>query len=522
MKTLQQKSKQTAAFVFALCLALTTAFAQPPQKFNYQAVARNSAGVLLTSITIGYKISICTDDAGTNVVYTQEALAATNANGLLTLEIGGDASFSSINWGSGSYWIKTEIDPDGLVGGISYSVTGISQLLSVPYALNAGGGSWMTNGNDIYSGNSGNVGIGTTTPQTRLDVRGVNAAITVGEDGATGGALYLGNGNHGIQRGFPYLNTDNNVGLFTNAGNIFLSSNGQNTGEFVLTGGKVGIGTSGPSAPLQVRASGTGLPSENGLYVYNENFSTGENSIICTRVAGTGTGNPFYSMDISGVAGWSMGIDNADQYKFKIAPSWSDITFNTALSIDQSGNVGIGTTTPNGKLEIKTGSYSAIIDNTGYNNAEPCIHPSAGNYGNVGSETNYWYRVYAATYYGTNTSIQSFSDRRLKEDIHPLSQGLAELMKLKPVSYNFIPEKLAPNEEARKKLTDKDIKNQMGLIAQDVQEVFPQLVRTLSEKSDILTIGYSGLIPVLVKGIQEQQAQIDELKKQIQELKANK
>jgi hypothetical protein len=61
-------------------------------------------------------------------------------------------------------------------------------------------------------------------------------------------------------------------------------------------------------------------------------------------------------MDVNGVTGWSMGIDNSDGDKFKIANSWSDPGANTRLTIDGAGNMGIGIATPSEKLQVEAGS----------------------------------------------------------------------------------------------------------------------------------------------------------------------
>jgi uncharacterized protein (TIGR02145 family) len=67
-------------------------------------------------------------------VYVETQTPVTNANGMITIEIGGEAGFDTINWAEGPYFIKTGTDP---TGGTSYTITGTSQLLSVPYALYA-------------------------------------------------------------------------------------------------------------------------------------------------------------------------------------------------------------------------------------------------------------------------------------------------------------------------------------------------------------------------------------------------
>ena len=111
-------------------------FAQSPQKMSYQAVIRNASNNLVTNAPVKMKISILQGSTTGTAVYSELHSATTNANGLVTIEIGGGTSqtgtFSSINWGSGTYFLKTETDPNN---GTNYSIVGTSQLLSVPYAL---------------------------------------------------------------------------------------------------------------------------------------------------------------------------------------------------------------------------------------------------------------------------------------------------------------------------------------------------------------------------------------------------
>lgn len=104
-----------------------------------------------------------------------------------------------------------------------------------------------------------------------------------------------------------------------------------------------------------------------------------------------------------------------------------------------------------------------------------------------------------ATLLGAGTAGFTFSsDRRIKQDIAPLSGALAGLLALKPSTYHFKSDPTAPLS--------------MGLIAQDVQEVYPQLVGVVDKKEGTLGVTYEGLIPVTIGAIQEQQAQIETLK----------
>jgi hypothetical protein len=124
--------------IITICTAIlitASVFAQAPNKMSYQAVIRNNSNVLVTNQTVGMQISILQSSANGTSVYTETQTSNTNANGLTSIEIGGgtvvSGSFSTIDWANGPYFIKTETDP---AGGTNYTITGTTQLLSVPYA----------------------------------------------------------------------------------------------------------------------------------------------------------------------------------------------------------------------------------------------------------------------------------------------------------------------------------------------------------------------------------------------------
>jgi len=123
------------SILFSLLLTASI-FAQTPQKMSYQAVIRNSSNQLVVNHEVGMKISILQGSVTGSVVYTEilTPTPTTNANGLVSVEIGGASGFNSINWAGSTYFIKAETDP---TGGTNYTITGISQLLSVPYALHS-------------------------------------------------------------------------------------------------------------------------------------------------------------------------------------------------------------------------------------------------------------------------------------------------------------------------------------------------------------------------------------------------
>ena len=114
-----------------------TVFAQAPQSFKYQAVARDANGDVIANQKVSFQISILQGSESGTAVYTETHVDSTNQFGLVTLEIGTGTTiddFTGIDWSNNAYFIQIEMDASG---GTSYTLMGTSQLLSVPYALHA-------------------------------------------------------------------------------------------------------------------------------------------------------------------------------------------------------------------------------------------------------------------------------------------------------------------------------------------------------------------------------------------------
>ena len=123
--------------LIAVWFTAILSFSQAPASFSYQSVIRDAQGELLVTTSVGINVSILKDATDGTVVYSETHQPVTNDNGLVTLQIGAGTTsndFSSIDWGDGTYFVKTEID---IEGGSDYTISSVSQLLSVPYALYA-------------------------------------------------------------------------------------------------------------------------------------------------------------------------------------------------------------------------------------------------------------------------------------------------------------------------------------------------------------------------------------------------
>lgn len=221
--------------IITICAAIimtASLWAQSPEKMSYQAVVRDGSNNLVTSSAVGMQISILQGSPSGTAMYVETQTPTTNANGLVSIEIGAgtvvSGDFTTINWANGPYFIKTETDP---AGGISYTITGISQLLSVPYALHAKTAETVTGGiteTDPVFGASVASGItetDTTNWNNKQDqlVAGTNITIVGNTISATGGSsndFYLGQDTlggivfyiyldvNGVQRGLIVSKTE--------------------------------------------------------------------------------------------------------------------------------------------------------------------------------------------------------------------------------------------------------------------------------------------------------------------------
>lgn len=167
-------------------LSIINCSAQAPEKMNYQGVARDNSGNILASQNIGLRITLHSGSPSGTVVYSESHAVTTNSFGLFAVEIGGGSllsgSVASINWGSNSYYVQTEMDAGG---GTNYQDMGTAQLLSVPYALYA-----KASGTPGPTGPTGSDGLTGPTGAT-----GANGTSVVIQGSVANSANLPGSGN---------------------------------------------------------------------------------------------------------------------------------------------------------------------------------------------------------------------------------------------------------------------------------------------------------------------------------------
>ncbi|NNL92575.1 MAG: collagen-like protein, partial [Saprospiraceae bacterium] len=214
--------KKLFTIIFTLFIC-TFVWAQSPKKMSYQAVVRNASNELIGNKSVGVQISIIQGSVNGTVVYAERQTPSTNNNGLISLQIGSgnlvSGDFDSIDWSMGPYFIKTDTD---VTGGTNYTISGTSQLLSVPYALYAEtSGSGATgpqgppgaDGMDGAPGAQGPPGVdgmdGAPGLQGPPGIDGIDGID--GEDGLSAFEIWLDQGNTGTIEDF-LMSTGGSIG----------------------------------------------------------------------------------------------------------------------------------------------------------------------------------------------------------------------------------------------------------------------------------------------------------------------
>jgi len=326
---------------------------QPPQAFKYQAVVRNASSEIISNEAVDVRISIIDGWAVGPVIYQETHSTITNQFGIINLSIGWGTpglgyDFLNIDWRLNEKFIEVEILDDA---GTTWISMGASMLFSVPYALYAkDDGNWIRDGNDILAANTGHVGIGAPSLFYKLNVSSSGSMAIRGEgndytgiSGSTSGYLssgVIGSGLGADSRGV--------YGYCPNGGDAIVGYSPLGwAGYFdghVYTSGYLGIGTTSPNANLHV----------------NDRIRIGEDQTypsVYGELIHEGTNTGFRLNANSGTS-WAYMLFQTDN--------------NTRMAIKHNGRVGINTTDPVSRLDIRSeGSemalYAGSLTGTGIN-----------------------------------------------------------------------------------------------------------------------------------------------------------
>ena len=387
---------------------------------------------------------------------------------------------------------------------------GATMATATKYAAFAGSGTLP-----VATFMGGNVGIGTTTPNAPLQFENntANRKIVLWE-GADNGHQFYGFGvNGGALRYQVNTTSDNHIfyaGTATPSSNELMRIQGN---------GNVGIGTPTPGYKLHVAGS-------NPSIVVEENGSSNSNIIFkrggvekwyLLQNWGTTTDNiAFYDASIGGKVfqinpGGRIGIGSA-VVNDPAANTYSMVQISNAPATDAALHVGDNTNsflsymTVNRPTTSTTSGIFRVRDN-----------------GNSSAFFDLNAATYQLTVYGSalaSGGTWTNSDARLKKEIAPIDNALSNIKKLRPTTYYF------KSDDEKYKYLNLPKSQQFGLIAQEVREVFPNIVNETRMKDEdgkdreesVLSMNYTELVPVLIKGMQEQQALIEKLEKRIVEL----
>jgi hypothetical protein len=124
------------------------------------------------------------------------------------------------------------------------------------------------------------------------------------------------------------------------------------------------------------------------IYMHNTGASATAHAVLSLRTLGGTGGNPFVSFDLNGVTGWSVGADNSDGDKFKISNNWAALDSNTRFTIQTTGEVGIGTTSPAHKLDVAGTTNSYLYRIAGLDGLSGYILPQGSWLGGGSTATN--------------------------------------------------------------------------------------------------------------------------------------
>ena len=354
---------------------------------------------------------------------------------------------------------------------------------------------------DLVLDGAGNIGMGTDAPRAKLEVRGgaIMPSFGPGEDaglffppdaaGGSGDRAWLRYYTRGGE------STTLELGIANDADDHIA----------LMASGNVGVGTREPVVKLDVAGAMRIKVEFNANRDLDSKLQYGGSLTL----KGNAPQIDFIDTDNND---WAIHVNSNKMYF--IREPW----ISTDLVLDGAGRIGMGTADPQATLDVRGGIYAGNSDiyftKTDHN------HSGIGNkagWAAIENASNFNCLMILGRNVGTDQAANRVvgvwdtlqvqgrvvltSDRNAKRDIEPLRLGLAEVLRLEPVAFNW-----KATENAKKSI---------GLIAQDVQSVVDQVVfdSHMGEDSH-LGIAYDGLIPVLINAVKELAARLQALEPQ--------
>lgn len=489
-KVFSRKPRHILVTLLSVSLLLISQFtkAQAPQQFSFQGVARDATGKIVKDTPVSVRIKIHKDSPIGAVVFSETQIVTTNSSGIFDLVIGGLAGgLGNVNWASDNCFIQTEID---VAGGANFINLGTTQLKSVPYALVSR--QWVNNAPIIQTGT---LDSGPILPNPSVGANLIwypkKAAFRVGALNISSFWEDVNVGKYSFSAGFnttASAESTISIGNYTSAsklGAIALGVQSFSTGNFSMS-----IGLNNSSSGEGSTAIGVGSTAKS-----NGSISIGS-----------------YNSD-SDLEGATSSSDRV----FQLGNGASNVARSNAITVLRNGNIGIGNNVLNPAFVLDVGARARIRHNSGGFTAgiyfDDSQNSAQGFVGMVNDDEvglfvgSAWRLVVnkSGTVYAQK--FQQFSDRRLKTNIKPVQNSMANLRAIRGYNYHW-------------KNPKDDQGLQTGVIAQELEEKFPELVTT--NKDGYKSVNYIGLIPHLIEAVKELDKRTDEitrLKKELAEVR---
>lgn len=311
--------KKSIIIIFILALHITSILAQIPQGIKYQAVLRDNQGQIIANQNVSLRLSIIPEEISNESAYTEIQSIETNMHGIINLTIGNGVSsddFSQIPWSSGSCFIKIEVDP---LNGNEFIEMGITQLLTVPYSFysqSADSAIHFAETDPLYQNSL-------AAEITENDTSLWNNKLDTEIDGDTLNEI-------------QFLNLSNDTLFLSNSNYVVLQEQiaqiwQDNESTIYTTDKNIGIGTDTANFKLDVTGTIAIRENTNKLKL----ISNSEYNWL-----DIGNDSLFY------IKSDALVNDSIKPISLKIEED--DVVF-----VDTNKNVGIGTNTPDAKLDVK-------------------------------------------------------------------------------------------------------------------------------------------------------------------------
>lgn len=537
------------SFISTVILLLSTQIhAQAPQKMSYQSVIRNTSNVLLSNTNVGIQVSILQGSPSGLASYIERHTTTSNQNGLTSIEIGDGTviagNFSDIDWSNGPYYIKTETDPNG---GTTYSISATTQLLSVPYALyaeNSGSSIPGPQGPAGATGPQGPQGPAGADQQT-LSFSGTTLSISGGNNVNLNSLLNDADSNPSNE--IQSLTLVGSTLSISSGNSVTLPSGGTLDQSYDFGGSGLGRSITADAGAVQINNTGS---NAIGLEV---NSAVNNSTAVLANISGVGVGfraessnaaNTFAAIQAnsnssnannSAILGNNSGAGYGISGQIPSTATGTAAVYGSNLRANGgSGVQGIGFNGVVGQSQNAQGYGLYGVNSNAASGTAPFLGIGTyglgfhGIYGQTTNTTLGWAGYFTADLgvEGTGYSLggwQLASDRRLKSNIQPIGSALEKINQINGVHYTITTKSKSIDGEIKY-----SSKEQYGVIAQDVEKVFPEMIKekaifiNAGDETQYKTVDYIQLVPVLLEAIKELQSEVETLKAEVETLKETK